>query len=172
MPAASLDHDLAAIRRQEAQLLLPSLTPEDAWAIGTLLRTFALERSHPIAIDIHRFGQPEQPLFYAAMSGTTPDNARWIQRKSNVVARFHRSSYQVGLHLQRSGVTFHEKYALSDADYATHGGSFPLNVAGAGVVGAVTVSGLVQQADHELAVEALCLHLGRDYTDLRLSPDV
>jgi uncharacterized protein (UPF0303 family) len=24
------------------------------------------------------------------MPGTTPDNARWVQRKSNVVARFHR----------------------------------------------------------------------------------
>ncbi len=172
MPATNLDYDLAAIRRQESQLLLPSLTPEDAWAIGSLLRTVALERSLAIVIDIRRFGQPAQPLFYAAMSGTTPDNARWVQRKSNVVARFHRSSYQVGLHLERSGASFHEKYALPDADYATHGGSFPLNVANAGVLGSLTVSGLAQRDDHELAVEALCHHLGRDYADLRLLSDV
>jgi uncharacterized protein (UPF0303 family) len=34
----------------------------------------------------------------------------------------------------------------------------------------VTVSGLPQRADHELVVEALCLHLGRDYQQFKL-PD-
>ena len=125
MSSTHLDLDLAAVKRQEAQLILPSLTPEDAWALGTVVRTLALERSLSIAIDIRRFGQPSQQLFYAAMGGTTPDNARWIERKSNVVARFHRSSYQVGLHLARTGASFSQKYALPDADYATHGGSFP-----------------------------------------------
>jgi uncharacterized protein (UPF0303 family) len=57
------------------------------------------------------------------------------------------------------------------ADYATHGGSFPLNVAGAGIVGSVTVSGLPQRADHELVVEALCALLGRDYAQLRLAAE-
>jgi uncharacterized protein (UPF0303 family) len=60
---------------------------------------------------------------------------------------------------------------LSLADYATHGGSFPLAVKGAGVVGSVTVSGLPQRADHELAVEALCAVLGRDYAALRLGAE-
>ena len=39
-----------------------------------------------MVIDVRRFGQP---LFYAALDGTTPDNAEWVRRKSNVVARFH-----------------------------------------------------------------------------------
>ena len=33
---------------------------------------------------------------------------------------------------------------------------FRLRVAGAGIVGSVTVSGLPHRADHELVVEALC----------------
>jgi uncharacterized protein (UPF0303 family) len=168
----NVDRDLAAIRRQEAQLVLPSLYAEDSWALGTIVRNLALERSLVVAIDVRRFGQPSQQLFYAAMQGTTPDNGRWIARKSNVVARFHRSSYQVGLHLGLGGMSFSEKYALPDDEYATHGGSFPLHVAGVGVVGSLTVSGLPQRADHELAVEALCVHLCRDYDDLRLSLDV
>jgi uncharacterized protein (UPF0303 family) len=57
------------------------------------------------------------------------------------------------------------------ADYATHGGSFPLTVEDAGVVGSVTVSGLPQRADHELVVEALCELLERDYTELRLDAE-
>ncbi len=51
------------------------------------------------------------------------------------------------------------------------GGSFPLAVTGAGVVGSVTVSGLPQRADHELVVEALCSVLGRDYAALKLAAE-
>jgi uncharacterized protein (UPF0303 family) len=52
-------------------------------------------------------------------------------------------------------VTLHERYGLPVADYAADGGSFPLHVEGAGVVGSVTVSGLPQRADHDLVVEAV-----------------
>jgi len=110
-------------------------------------------------------------LFYAALEGSTPDNAEWVRRKSNLVARFHRSSYSVGLSLKAKNDTLHDKYGLALADYAPHGGSFPLAVAGAGVVGSVTVSGLPQRADHELVVEALCVALGRDYTELKLGAE-
>jgi uncharacterized protein (UPF0303 family) len=43
-----------------------------------------------------------------------------------------------------------------------------LKVAGAGVIGSATVSGLPQRADHELVVEALCAELGRNYLELAL----
>ena len=127
-----------------------------------------MARNHPVVIDVRRFGQPHQPLFYSALAGTTPDNARWVERKTNVVARFHRSSYAVGLSLAESGRSFSERYSLPDADYAAHGGSFPLHVAGTGVIGSLTVSGLPQREDHNLVVEALCLELGRDYDFFRL----
>jgi uncharacterized protein (UPF0303 family) len=64
--------------------------------------------------------------------------------------------------------TLTEQQGLPIFDYASHGGSFPLAVESAGVVGSVTVSGLPQRADHELVVEALCNLLGRDYAALRL----
>ena len=67
--------------------------------------------------------------------------------------------------------TLTEQQGLPLADYATHGGSFPLTVVGAGLVGSVTVSGLPQRADHELVVEALCGLLGRDYAELRLAAE-
>jgi uncharacterized protein (UPF0303 family) len=60
---------------------------------------------------------------------------------------------------------------LPISDYASHGGSFPLAVKGAGIVGSVTVSGLPQRADHELVVEALCALLGKDYASLKLGPE-
>src|SRR5262245_24446238 len=117
--------DLARVIHQENELRLPQFNFDDAWRLGILLRDLALARKHPLVIDIRRFGQPIQPLFYTALPGTTPDNSRWVQRKSNVVARFHRSSYQLGLYLAQNNTTIHDKYALDEADYAAHGGSFP-----------------------------------------------
>lgn len=168
MASPNLSKDIALIARQEAELVFPAFDAEIAWRLGLSLRELAVTRGHSIVIDIRRFGQPHQPLFYTALAGTTPDNARWVQRKSNVVARFHRSSYQLGLYLKHNNTTLAEKYALPDADYATHGGSFPIHVTGAGIIGSVTVSGLPQREDHNLVVEALCHELRHDHADLRL----
>jgi uncharacterized protein (UPF0303 family) len=160
-----IGEDLAVIAAQERELQFPRLDEEVAWKLGQRLRELALARKFGVVLDVRRFGQP---LFYCALPGTTPDNPEWVRRKSNVVARFHRSSYAIGLELQQSGGTIATKYGLSEADYAVHGGAFPIRVPAAGVVGSVTVSGVPQRSDHELVVEALCAELGRDYTGLRL----
>jgi len=159
------NEDLERIGLQERELVLPRLDAQVAWEIGSRLRDLAAERKLAVVIDVRRFGQP---LFYAAMEGTTPDNVEWVRRKSNVVARFQRSSYAIGLKEKIKNETLLEMQGLPIADYATHGGSFPLTVAGAGIVGSVTVSGLPQRDDHELVVEALCALLDRDYKSLRL----
>lgn len=159
------NEDLERIALQERELVLPRLDAQIAWELGTHLRAMAHERGLAVVIDVRRFGQP---LFYAAMEGTTPDNPEWVRRKSNVVARFHCSSYAIGIKEKMKGQSLVETQGLALADYATHGGSFPLAVAAAGVVGSVTVSGLPMRADHELVIEALCAILGRDYADLKL----
>jgi uncharacterized protein (UPF0303 family) len=156
------EDDLAAIAVQERELHFSRFDEDAAWRLGSRLRELAVSRKLVLAIDVRRFGQP---LFYAALAGSTPDNAEWIRRKSNLVARFHRSSYAVGLDM---GASLFEKYGLPLADFAAHGGSFPIRVHGAGIIGCVTVSGLPQRADHELAVEALCAELGMDFTKLAL----
>lgn len=163
-----LNEDLERIALQERELVLPRLDAEIAWQLGSHLRALARKRRLAVVIDIRRFGQP---LFYAAMDGTTPDNVEWVRRKTNVVARFHRSSYAVGLKEKQKGQTICESQGLALADYATHGGSFPLAVTGAGVVGSITVSGLPMREDHELVIEALCAVLGRNYGELKLAAE-
>jgi len=162
-----LSEDLERVGLQERELQLTRMDERMAWELGVRLRTMAEERGLPIAIDVRRFGQP---LFYSALEGTTPDNFAWVQRKSNVVARFHRSSYGVGLTMKIKNDSL-EARGLPANEFATHGGSFPLTVKGAGTVGSVTVSGLAQRADHELVVEALCSILGRDYATLSLGAE-
>jgi uncharacterized protein (UPF0303 family) len=167
------EDDLDRIARQEHELQWTSFNEEDAWQLGSTLRELAVERQLAIVIDIRRFAphlgsQAGAALFYAALHGTSPDNAEWARRKANVVARLYRSSYAVGLSLKARNVTLQEKYDLPLSDYASHGGAFPITLAGTGVIGSVTVSGLPQRDDHELVVEALCLERNRQYADLRL----
>jgi len=162
MPIAD---DLARIAVQEQELQFASFDEETAWTLGTQLRALAVARKLSLVIDVRRFGWP---LFYAALPGTTPDNVEWVRRKSNTTFRFHRSSYAIGLEMEEKKTNLVERYGLPIADYASHGGSFPLRVLGAGVIGSVTVSGLPQREDHQLAVEALCSLLGRRFDALRL----
>lgn len=163
-----LSEDLEQVALQERELRFARFDARAAWDLGASLRNMAQDRALPVVIDVRRFGQP---LFYAALEGTTPDNVEWVRRKSNLVARFHRSSYFIGLNLKLKQDTLQERYALPEADYAAHGGSFPVAVIGAGVIGSVTVSGLPQREDHELVVEALCTALDRDYTSFRLKAE-
>nr|BFE72411.1 hypothetical protein GCM10020092_057120 [Actinoplanes digitatis] len=48
---------------------------------------------------------------------------------------------------------------MDPADFAAHGGAFPVRVPNVGVVGVVTVSGLPQADDHALVVEAIEAYL-------------
>ena len=163
-----LNEDIEQVVLQERALQFPRFDAQTAWELGICLRDRARGRGLPVVIDIRRFGHP---LFYAALEGTTPDNVEWVRRKSNLVARFHRSSYSIGLSLKLKNDTLQQRYALPDADYAAHGGSFPITVAGAGVIGSITISGLPQRDDHELVVEGLCIALGREYASLRLAAE-
>lgn len=162
----ALKEDLEQITLQERELVFSRFDAEAAWELGSKIRALAAERNLPVVIDVRRFGQP---LFYSAMNGTTPDNPEWVRRKNNVVARFHRSSYAVGIREKMKGETIVVGQGLPLSDFATHGGAFPIAVAGAGVIGSATVSGLPQRADHELVVEAICALLGRKYEELRLA---
>ena len=163
-----LGEDLERIGLQERELVFSEFNAQTAWELGARLRATAAERELAVVIDVRRFGQP---LFYAAMDATTPDNVEWVRRKSNVVARFHRCSYAIGIKEKIKNETLLESQGLPVADYATHGGAFPISLAGGGVIGSVTVSGLPQRADHEMAVEALCALLGRDYEQIRLAKE-
>jgi len=135
--------------------------------LGSRLRQFALARKAPLVVDVRRFGQP---LFYCALAGSSPDNAAWAQRKANTVARFHRSSYYMGLELQLKSTNLADRFGLTLNEFAAHGGSFPVAIVGTGVIGSVTVSGLPQREDHQLVVEALCAETGNDFEQLRLDP--
>ncbi|ELS53587.1 heme-degrading domain-containing protein [Streptomyces viridochromogenes] len=150
---------LEELEAQERRLVFRRFTHDDAWALGSLLVEMARERQAPVAVDIHRAGQQ---LFHAALPGSTPDNDAWIARKRRVVERYGASSYIVGARFRAKGTSFEESSRLDPDTYAAHGGSFPINVEGVGIIGAVTVSGLPQWEDHRFVVEAVGEFLSKE----------
>lgn len=161
----AIEDDIARISEQEEALRFESFDLGMAWQLGSRLREKAIKRGWGVAIDVELHSMP---AFYTALPGSTPDNANWIRRKRAVALRFFHASYGVGLHLARQNTTLEAKYGVATADYAAHGGSFPIFVKNTGCIGAVTLSGLPQREDHNTVVEALAEILGKDYAALRL----
>jgi uncharacterized protein (UPF0303 family) len=147
---------LAELAAQEDELQLTRFDNDDAWALGVAIVEEARRDGAGVVVDIERGGQQ---LFHAALPGTAPDNDSWIVRKGNVVRRFGHSSLYVGQSCRDQGTTFEERFGLPSAEYAAHGGAFPLFVRDVGRVGVVTVSGLPQVEDHRLVVRVLRRHL-------------
>jgi len=152
MADTDLEQELKTVALQEEQLQFERFDAMAAFEIGTRIKALAEKRSVAVTIDIQLHGWP---LFYFAMPGTTPNNADWIRRKRNTVLRFHKSSCAVGMQLRQQKTTLAERYGVNPGDYVAAGGGFPIRLRGTGCIGAITVSGLSQQEDHELITEAL-----------------
>lgn len=148
----SIETDLAGIAQQEQQLVFTQFGAEEAWRLGCWLRTAAVSKKAGMTFEIRVGGRV---LFLCATEGAPAGQMDWIRRKRNVVERFGKSSYAVGLELAATGKTIEERHGLSLADFAMHGGGFPISLVGTGIVGSVIASGLPQREDHAMVVEGL-----------------
>jgi uncharacterized protein (UPF0303 family) len=150
--------DLERIALQEQQLQFDRFDADVAWKIGSAIRGVAAAQGNSVAIDVTLAGAL---LFYSAMPGATPNNAEWIRRKKNVLNRFHKSTYAVGLDYKKNDTTLEARTGAPLADFVTAGGCFPIRIKGsAAVLGSITVSGLPERHDHDLVVKVLADHLG------------
>lgn len=141
---------LAELRQQEEELVFASFDHHDAWRLGSLIANHAIASGFGVAIDIRRHNLV---LFRCVLPGSTADQEEWIRRKSAAVLRFEHSTALLT-------EQFSERDPLGGGwlapeDYTLAGGSFPLRVKGAGVIGAVTVSGLSSDEDHQMAVDGI-----------------
>ena len=140
------------LKQQEQELQFASFSNADAVTIGLDLYRMAKERNLPITIDITRNGQQ---LFHLAMPGTSTDNDFWVSRKIRLANRFQTSSYRMNVELRSEEHTLESRYEVSHFEFAAHGGCFPVIIKNTGMIGTITVSGLAQEDDHALVVEAI-----------------
>jgi uncharacterized protein (UPF0303 family) len=143
---------LEQLAAEEAELVLPRLTNDDAIALGLALVDAARAEALPVVVDVRR---GDQVLFHAGLTGTAATNDAWVERKVRVVRLVGTSSLRAGAEAAAAGSTFAERQLVDPREYAAHGGAFPLVVRDVGLVGVVTVSGLPQVEDHRLVVRVL-----------------
>ncbi|MER9318515.1 heme-degrading domain-containing protein [Mesorhizobium sp. M0659] len=167
-PNPGVARDIARIVHQETALIFERFDEMIAFEIGCAIRADALVEKQPIVVELRLW---DRGLFYAALPGAAQFTAEWARRKLNSVRMFHKSSYRLALEQQRADRTFPPGYGLDPADYVLAGGAFPIRVRAVGVIGAISVSGLSQRADHECAVSALGAHLGKERSSLALDPE-
>ncbi|RZT05473.1 Uncharacterized protein, UPF0303 family [Duganella sp. CF402] len=148
---------LDTLAQQENELQFTAFNSDTALALGLKLVELAKAGGKIITANITVNGKV---LFHHAMQGASADQAEWIRRKNNVVARFGRCSFYVGTDHKHRGVVFEDIKHLDPKDYAPFGGAFPVTLKDTGIIGTVTVSGLRQAEDHALVVEALRALLG------------
>jgi uncharacterized protein (UPF0303 family) len=158
--AIVISPETGILAKQEELLVLGDWNQHVAWEIGNLMRSKAVERKLPCIIDI-RHG--DTTWFYAAMPGSAPLNEDFARRKRNTANYFECSSQLVNFQV-KGGLDFIKMSALDPRDYSDSGGSFPIRVNNAGMVGTITVSGMANMEDHELIIHSLAEYLSVDLT--------
>ncbi len=162
----TIAEDIQRLSEQERRLVWAHFDLGRAWQLGSRLREMALAQELALTIEIRLAAET---VFFCAMPGVTPANADWARRKRNTVELLHRSSYGVGRTLEHESQTLLATMGLAPRDYASHGGSFPIRAAHAGVVGCVTVSGAPQRVDHNIVVMAIAEQCGVPINEIALN---
>jgi uncharacterized protein (UPF0303 family) len=140
------------LQQQEIDLTFDQFDHSTAWAIGVVLVDLARSRSAAVVIDIRR---PGQVLFHASLPGSTPESDNWIERKSRTVFRFETSTLLLQKRFESAKIAVESLDWFDGSRHTTSGGSFPIHVRSAGVIAAITVSGLQDFEDHQLIIDSL-----------------
>lgn len=144
---------------EEKNLQFDHFNNEDALALGLTILETAKERGAVVAMEITVNGNE---IFHYNMPGSNPRQCNWIKKKANMVFSAQMSSLHAGQFLEDTGKDLWVDWRISDADYATIGGGFPIILKGTGIIGSVCCSGLPHEQDHQLLVDSIGKMLGVD----------
>ena len=159
----SVEKDMDVIAAQESALVFDQFGPDTAWIVGCRLRDEAVRLGKGMLFEVQVGGRV---LFTAGTGEVTVSQGDWIRRKRNTVMWFGKSSYSVGLKMERNAWTLESRYGMSLSTYAIDGSGFPITLRGTGLVGSVIASGLTQREDHALVVKVLAETLGVEVPEL------
>jgi uncharacterized protein (UPF0303 family) len=144
---------LEQLLQEELELQFTGFNEAIAWQIGSQLVERSAREGLPVAIDITRGGRQ---LFHASLPGASADNDEWIKQKVRLVYRFGHSSFYMGQLLKSNGKKASKKHIcclkISTPRMAA------VSIRDTGAIGTITISGLPQEDDHKLVVQAI-----RDY---------
>lgn len=123
-----------------------------ALEIGLSIINLAKEKSLNIAVQIERLNH----IIFLYIDDNLPaDKHNWLKRKANLAKHFEESSLSVKHDLIDKNMSLEKTFALSQENYLAKGGAIPIFVKNAGMVATITVSGLNDEEDHNIIIDAL-----------------
>lgn len=120
--------------------------------MGLAIIDLAKKKNKNIAVQVERLNHI---IFLYVDENLPADKHDWLKRKANVSKRFEQSSLSVKNDLVNGNMTLKETFALDDKEYLAKGGSIPVFVKNAGMIAIITVSGLHDEEDHKIIIDAL-----------------
>ncbi len=131
---------------------LDSFSNRTAMEMGLAIIDLAKKKNKNIAVQVERLNHT---IFLYVDENLPADKHDWLKRKANVSKRFEQSSLSVKNDLLNGNMTLKETFALDDKEYLAKGGSIPVFVKNAGMIAIITVSGLHDEEDHKIIIDAL-----------------
>ena len=154
------DKELEQRRHEEAVLQFEHFNNDDALALGLKAVEIARARKAAVVLEIEVNGIER---FHVNLPGTNGRQCMWIRRKANTVRMAQISSYHAGQILKKNNnADIAVAWGMSRDEYTDLGGSFPIAIRGTGIIGCFTCSGLTQEEDHQLIVDAISAYLGAE----------
>lgn len=131
---------------------LDSFSNKIALEMGLTIIDLAKSRNQHIAVEICRLNHT---VFIYVDDNLPTDKHNWLRRKANVAKQFEESSLSVKNDLKQGNMTLDKTFALDEKDFLAKGGSIPIFVKNAGMIATITVSGLHDEEDHKIIIDAL-----------------
>lgn len=131
---------------------LDSFSNQLALEMGLKIIDVAKSRNQHIAVEICRLNQT---IFLYVDDKLPVDKHNWLRRKANVAKQLEESSLSVKNALKDGNMTLEKTFGLDEKDFLAKGGSIPIFVKNAGLIATITVSGLHDEEDHKIIIEAL-----------------
>lgn len=131
---------------------LDNFSNQMALEMGLKIIDLAKSRKQHIAIEICRLNHT---IFLYVDDNLPLDKHNWLRRKANVAKQFEESSLSVKNDLKEGNMTLEKTFGLDEKDFIAKGGSIPIFVKHAGMIATITVSGLHDEEDHRIIIEAL-----------------
>lgn len=131
---------------------LDSFNNQTGLKMGLAILNLAKERHQNIAVKVERLNHT---IFLFVDDNLPADKHLWLRRKSNVAKHFEESSLSVKNDLVNGNMTLEKTFALDITKFLAKGGSIPVFVKSAGMVAIITVSGLHDEEDHKIIIDAL-----------------
>lgn len=142
------NNDNEILRRIE----LDSFSNRIAFDMGVKIIDLAKSRNQHIAVEVCRLNH----TIFLYVDDTLPvDKHNWLRRKANIARQFEESSLSVKNDLKEGNMNLEKTFGLDERDFLAKGGAIPIFVKNGGMIAIITVSGLHDEEDHNIIIEAL-----------------